>query len=169
MSIEGELLQLARDRENKTQDSLAQLLLEPPDRLRRQMRAYFARKAECHRIRRTNEKIPQLTTVQGGLNELACPGLEFLSGTRLEFKMRLEEDRRGWLLKQFQFHVFPPGARRVPMLQIHLNIGASHDPLTVPRCHMHIGDSRAHVPFPIIHPGLILYLICEHIEPELGA
>jgi hypothetical protein len=29
---------------------------------------------------------------------------------------------------------------------------------------MHIGDSRAHVPFPIIHPRLILYLICERIE-----
>ncbi|MEK7753768.1 MAG: hypothetical protein AAB654_17735 [Acidobacteriota bacterium] len=69
-------------------------------------------------------------------------------------------------LKQFQFRVFLPGACSVRKLRIHLNPGDSHRPLTVPRCHMHIGDSRAHVPFPIIHPRLILYLICEHVEKD---
>jgi hypothetical protein len=87
LSIEDELLRLARDREATTDTALGEMVFERPDLLGKQMRVYFARKVECHRIRRTNEKIPQLTTVQGGLNELACPGLEFLSGTRLEFKM----------------------------------------------------------------------------------
>ncbi|MCX6636962.1 MAG: hypothetical protein NT090_18050 [Acidobacteria bacterium] len=83
--------------------------------------------------------------------------------------MRLDEDQRGWLLKQFQFHVFLPGARSVQMVRIHLNSEAWHDPLAVPHCHLHIGGSHAHVPFPIIHPQLILYLICEHIDPDFGA
>src|SRR5207248_9864326 len=32
------------------------------------------------------------------------------------------------------------------------------DPLAVPRCHMHIGDSKAPVPFPLMDPRLILHL-----------
>jgi hypothetical protein len=32
-----------------------------------------------------------------------------------------------------------------------------------------IGDSQAHVLFPIMSPRLIVHLICEHIEPDLGA
>lgn len=169
MSIEDELLRLAREREATTETALGEMVLERPDHLVRQMRAYLSRQVDHGRIRRTNEKIPRLATVQDGLNELTCPGLEFLSGARLEFKMRLENDQQRWLMKQFRFHVFLPGARGVRSVRVHLNPGAWHDPLTVPRCHLHIGDSRAHVPFPIIHPRLILHLICEHIEPDFGA
>jgi hypothetical protein len=138
--------------------------LDPPHILGRQLRDYLSRQVDRGRIRHANEKIPQLNRLPESLSELACPGLEFLSGARLEFKIRLERDQRGWLVTQFQFHVRLPQPCAFGMLRIHLNPGASHDPLTVPRCHMHIGDSRAHVPFPIMHPRLILYLICEHIE-----
>jgi len=58
--------------------------------------------------------------------------------------------------------------RQVKMLRIHLNGEPWYDPLTVPRCHLHIGDSRAHIPFPVTNPRLILHLLCEHIEPDLG-
>jgi hypothetical protein len=54
------------------------------------------------------------------------------------------------------------------MVRSHLNEISSHDPLAIPRCHMHIADSEAHVPFPVMNPRLILYLICEHIEPDFG-
>ena len=50
-----------------------------------------------------------------------------------------------------------------------LNAHSWHDPFARPRCHMHIGNSQAHVPFPAMDPRLILYLICEHIEPDVGA
>jgi hypothetical protein len=169
LSIEDELLALAKAHEATTETALREMVLARPDLLGRQMRAYLSRQVDYRRIERTNEKILQLTTVQDRLNELACPELELSSGARLEFKMRLEEDQRGWLLKQFRFHVFLPGARSVQMVRIHLNSEAWYDPLTVPRCHMHIGDSHAHVPFPIMHPRLILHLICKHIEPDFGA
>jgi hypothetical protein len=54
------------------------------------------------------------------------------------------------------------------MIRIHLNREGGHDPLNVPQCHFHIGDSKAHVPFPIMSPRLMVHLICEHIEPDLG-
>jgi hypothetical protein len=97
VSIENELLRLAREREAKTEGALAEMLLEPPDRLRRQLRAYLSRQVDRGRMKRTDEKIPQLAAIQGGLNELACPKAEFSSGARLEFKIQLEEKQRGWL------------------------------------------------------------------------
>jgi hypothetical protein len=169
MSVEEELLQIARERDAATEIALAELMLEPPDLLRRQFRVYLSRQVDYGRIRRTNERIPQLITVQGGLNELSCPELEFSSGVRLGFNIRLEEQQRGWLVKQFKFSVLLPERRGIRTVQIHLNAAGSHDSLNVPRCHMHIGNSRAHVPFPVMNPRLILHLICEHIEPDVGS
>lgn len=169
MSTEDELLRLAREREAKIDGSLGEMLLEPPDRLRRQLRAYLSRQVDRGRMKRTDEKIPQLAAVQGGLHELACPEAEFSSGARLTFDIQLEEKQRGWLLKRFRFHVRLPQPRSIDMVRIHLNPETWHDPLAVPRCHMHIGGSQAHVPFPVMDPRLILHLVCEHIEPYVGA
>jgi hypothetical protein len=166
VSIEDELLRLAREREAKTERALAEMLLEPPDLLRRQLRDYLFRQVDRQRMERANEKIPQLAVVEGGLNELACPEAEFSSGARLEFKIQLEEKQRGWLVKRFRFHVHLPRARSINMVLIHLNAEAWHDPLVVPRCHLHIGDSQAHVPFPIMDPRLILHFICEFAGRE---
>ena len=168
MSIEDELLRLARERDTATEAALAGLMLEPPNILRLQLRAYLSRQVDHGRIRRTDEKIPQLAKVQGGLDELSCPELEFSSGVRLTFNIQLEEHQRGWLVKRFKFHVHLPQPRSIKMVRIHLNAAVMQDPLTAPRCHMHIGDSRAHVPFPVMNPRLILRLICGHIEPDLG-
>lgn len=168
MSIETELLWLAREHEAKTERALAEMLLESPDQLRRQLRAYLSRQVDHGRMERTDEKIPQLAALQGGLNELACPEAKFSSGARLEFKIQLEEQQRGWLVKRFRFHVYLPGERCIDKVLIHLKAEAWHDPLVVPRCHMHIGDSQAHVPFPIMDPRLILHLICKDVEPDFG-
>jgi hypothetical protein len=168
VSIEDELLRLARERETKADSALAEMVMEPPNQLLRHLRAYLARQVDHGRIKRTNERILQLAAVQGGLNELACPGVHFSSGARLEFNLQLEDMQRGWLVKRFRFHLRLPRARSINMIRIHLNAEAWHDPLAVPRCHMHIGDSQAHVPFPITDPRLILHLICENVEPNLG-
>jgi hypothetical protein len=162
------LLQLAREREARTEDALAGILLEPPDRLQRELRHYLSRQVDYDRMKRTDEKIPQLTQVQGGFNELACPDAEFSSGARLEFRIQLETSQCGWLVKRFRFHVYLAQARSIDMVRIHLNEETPHDPLTVPRCHMHIGNSRAHIPFPIMDPRLILHLICDYLEPDFG-
>lgn len=142
--------------------------LEPPSRLLRQLRADLSRQVDKGRIGRMIEKIPRLDTVEGGLNELTCPRLTFSSGTKLDFKIQLEEHQAGWLVKRYQFHVHLPDERRIKMVRIHLNLDPSHDPLKTPRCHFHIDESKAHIPFPIINPRLILHLICEHIEPDFG-
>lgn len=168
MSIEDELLRLARERESATGDALNEMILDPPHLLGRQLRAYLARQVDRGRIRRPDDRIPQLATVQGGLNELTCSGLEFTSDARLEFRIQLQEDQPGWLVKRFRFHVHLPQRRSINMVRIHLNAEAWHDPLSVPRCHMHVGGSRAHVPFPVTDPRLILHLVCEHIEPDFG-
>src|SRR6266849_9464551 len=104
MSFEDDLLRLAREREAETNAALVQMLLEPPDRLRRQLRAYLARQADRGQMKRTNEKIPKIATVQEGLNELACPELEFSSGARLRFDIQVEQEQRGWLVRRFRFH-----------------------------------------------------------------
>jgi hypothetical protein len=162
------LLQLAREREDRTGGALAEMLLEPPDQLQREVRHYLSRQVDYDRMKRTDEKFPQLTQVQGGLNELACPGAEFSSGARLEFCVQLKETQQGWLVKRFRFHVHLAQARSIDMVRIHLNEVTSYDPLAVPRCHMHIGNSRAHIPFPIMDPRLTLHLICDYLEPDFG-
>jgi hypothetical protein len=142
--------------------------LESPDRLRRQLRADLGRQVDKGRIKHTNEKIPELETIEGGLNELICRNLTFISGARLDFKLQLKHGQRGSLVKQFQFHIKLPDERKVKMVRIHLNVDTSHDPLKTPRCHFHVDDSKAHVPFPTMNPRLILDLICEHIERDFG-
>lgn len=169
MSIEDELLVLARQRDEETQGALARMLLDPPHILGRQLRDYLSRQVDGGRIPRTNEKIPQLNTLSESLSKLACPGLAFSSGARLKFEIQIQKDQRGCFLRQFQFRLHSPNRPAVEIVRIELKPETQRDPLAVPRCHMHIGDSRAHVPFPIIHPRLILHLICEHIEPDFGA
>ena len=85
MSIEGELLRLAREREAATEDAVNRMLLDTPDSVRRQLRAYLSRQVDCGRMKRTNEKIPRLAANEGGLNQLACPEVQFSSGARLTF------------------------------------------------------------------------------------
>jgi hypothetical protein len=54
------------------------------------------------------------------------------------------------------------------MVRIHLNPQSVRDPLRVPRCHLHIGASHAHVPFPIMPPLLMLDFICTDLEADVG-
>jgi hypothetical protein len=169
VSVEDELLQLARDREAETQVALGGMFLEPPDHLRRSLRDYLSRQVDYARMKRTDDRVPQLATVQGGLVELACLGAKFSDDGRLEFNIQLEQEQQGWLVKRFRFHLRLPSSRNIRMVRIHLNPETWHDPLTVPRCHLHIDDSQAHVPFPIMNPRLVLHLICEHIAPDFGA
>ena len=168
MSIESELLQLAREREAKSEGALAEMLVESPDLLRRQLRDYLFRQVDSGRMKRPDEKILRLNSVQEGFRDLACPKAEFSSGTHLQFNIRFEDTQGGCLVKRFQFIYLSP-ARRIKVVRIELNAEPSRDPLSVPRCHLHIGNSEAHIPFPIMDPRLILYLFCEHLERDFGS
>jgi hypothetical protein len=79
----------------------------------------------------------------------------------------LDREQRGWRVMLFEFHLRLPSERNINMVRIELNSQASYDPL-IPRCHLHVGGSQAHIPFPIMNPRLILSLVCEHIEPDFG-
>ena len=97
---------------------------------------------------------------------MVCEEVEFQSDSRLSFKIKLEYDQRGWLVRQFKFDLLLTG-RSIRRVSIHLNASAAYDdPLKVPRCHFHIGNGKAHIPFPIMSPRLMLHLLCEHIEPD---
>ena len=168
MSIEGELLRLAWEREAATDDAVNRMLLETPDSVRRQIRAYLSRQVDCGRMKRTNEKIPRLAVIEGGLHQLECPEVQFSSGARLTFDIELESKQAGWLVRRFRFHVSLPRPRNIRTVLFHLNAETAHNPLAVPRCHLHIDNSHPHVPFPMMDPRLMLHMICEHVEPDLG-
>jgi hypothetical protein len=165
---EDELLRLARGREAASERALAEMFLETPDILGRHFRYYLKRRVHLHRMTPIGENVLTLTALTGGVNELACPEAMFSSGARLTFNIQLQPGQRGWCVLRFKFHLHLASSRGIKMVRIDLNPQTWHDPLTVPRCHMHIGDSRAHVPFPIMNPRLILHLLCEHIEPDFG-
>jgi hypothetical protein len=144
------------------------MVLDHPGTLRKQLRHYLAEQADRGRLTKTYDNVPRLDTLDERLQELVCEEVEFRSDSRLSFKIKLEHEWRGWLVKQFKFELLLAG-RGINRVSIHLNPEGGHDPLKVPRCHFHIGDSKAHVPFPIMSPRLMLHLLCEHIEsdPEL--
>jgi hypothetical protein len=87
----------------------------------------------------------------------------------LDFNICMKKQQAGWRITQFKFHLRLPAERKVGMVRVHLNVERARDPLLVPRCHMHIGrGKRAHVPFPIMSPRLILQLVCDVMEPDVG-
>jgi len=167
LSWEDELKVLARDRENAHhQLSLSQMIVDQPGTLRRQLRHYLAEQANRARLKQTYD-VPRLSTLEGGLQELVCEEIQFRSDSRLSFNIQIEQVQGGWLVTRFKFHLHLAN-RRINMLRVHLNQESGYDPLNVPRCHFHIGDSKAHIPFPLMSPRLTLYLLCEHVEPDVG-
>ncbi len=169
MSIEDELKQLALEREEACESALNKLDLDPPGLLLRQMRAYLAEEVDRGRIKRFIDKAVQLSHQDDGTQELECPSIQFVSGSSLDFKVGVKEQRSGWRITQFKFHLHLSPTRKVSMVRVHLNGERTRDPLIVPRCHLHIGGGkRAHVPFPIMSPRLTLQFVCSVIEPDIG-
>jgi hypothetical protein len=169
LSIEDELQRLALEREDSFESALDELDLDPPDFLRRQMRAYLAEQEDHGRIKRFAEKSVQLSQRTDGIQELECQAVQFASGSSLDFNVRMKKRQTGWRITQFKFHIHLPPARKVNMVRVHLNTTRNRDALTVPRCHLHIGGGkRSHIPFPIMSPRLTLHLVCDVIEPDVG-
>jgi len=167
LSLEDELLSMAWERESVSEANVANMWLDHPGKLRRQLRSDLARQVDLKKLKRSDDRVVNLNPGTNSLQELVCPGVEFWSDSKLNFKVELEELQQGWIVKRFQFHLHLSG-RNIQMVRIHLNQRVGRDPLKVPRCHFHIGDSKAHIPFPIMSPRLMVHLICEHIEPDLG-
>ncbi len=167
MNPEDELLLMARERESASEASLASMWLDHPSKLRLQLRSDLARQVDLDRLKRSDDRVVSLNPPANGLQELVCPDVEFRSDSKLNFKIELKGLQQGWLVRRFWFHLHLSG-RKIQMVRIHLNDKVGHDPLRVPRCHFHVGDSKAHIPFPIMSPRLMVHLICEHIGPDLG-
>jgi hypothetical protein len=167
LSWEDDLLSMAWERERASEATIATTLLEHPGRLRRELRHDLARQADFGRLKHSDDQVVNLSPPINSRQALTCPEVEFCSDSKLNFMIELEQQQQGWLLKRFKFHLHLP-TRRIQVIRIHLNEQVERDPVRVPRCHFHIGDSRAHIPFPIIGPRLMVHLICEHIEPDLG-
>jgi len=167
LSLDDELLFLAREREGVSEANLANMWLDHPSKLRLQLRSDLARQVDLGRLKHSDDRVVNLNSLANGCQELVCPAIEFQSDSMLNFKIELEVLQKGWLVRRFQFHLQLSG-RSIQMVRIHLNHKIGHDPLRIPRCHFHIGDSKAHIPFPIMSPRLMVNLICEHIEPDLG-
>jgi len=139
----------------------------------RYLRTYLRDQLDLRRVKGPVDRLIKLSRVEGGIDELECPSVQFVSESRLEFKIRLEPNPPGWRVRQFMFHLNLPARRAVTMVRIHLNHQQGHDPVSVPRCHLHIGrgaePGKAHIRFPVMSPLLMLHLICEVIEPDFAA
>jgi hypothetical protein len=144
------------------------MMFDHPSKIRLQLRSDLARQVDLGRLKRSDDRVIQLSPPANDLQQLTCPTVEFFSDSTLAFEILLERLQRGWLMKRFKFDLHLSGRRGIRMIRIHLNEKVGHDPVKVPRCHFHIGDSKAHIPFPIMSPRLIVHLICEHIEPDVG-
>jgi hypothetical protein len=167
LSWEDELQRLARDREVAYESSLSRMIVDEPGMLRRQLRTYLGMQTDYRKLKRTYDDAPRLNTIEGGFQELVCEEIEFQTDSRLSFRILMEPNQTGWLVKRFEFDLYL-ARRSINMIRIHLNQEAGRDPLRVPRCHFHVGNSKAHIPFPIMSPRLMLPLICEDIEADVG-
>jgi hypothetical protein len=167
LTWEEELESPALVREAAYEASLLQMDLDQPGMLLRRIRHYLAEQTNRGRLKRTYDDVPKLETHSGGIQELICEEVEFRSESKLRFNIQLEQLQEGWRVKRFKFHLHLAG-RRIEMIGIHLNQARGRDALNVPRCHLHIGDSQARIPFPIMSPMLMIHLICENLEPDLG-
>lgn len=169
MTVESELQRLALERAEAYETAISALDLGDPARVYRQIRAYLAELEDHGRIKRFRENMLPLRAAQDGVQELRCVPIELTSGSRFEFTIKMRQQQGICRLIEFEFHLNLPPARNVDMVRIHLIPERPRDPLQVPQCHMHIGGGeRAHVPFPIMSPRLILHLVCEVIEPDIG-
>lgn len=166
MIIEDTLIKLARAGEDRFDASLAQIEIESPSRLCRELRFYMAELAN-RRILKRSDDAPQLKTISDLAQQITCPKAEFTSGATLMFEIELQKDQGNWSVRHCQFDLRLFG-RKVEMASVHLRPEATHEPHRVPRCHLHVRPSHVHIPFPATDPRLILYLMCEHVEPDLG-
>lgn len=167
MSLDDELIALAREHEKSYELTRTCTIHESPSMLLRQLRAYLARLADHRKLKRTYEQ-PRSETKTNNITALIAEGIEFASDSVFSFKIFLEQRQHGWLMREFEFHLALVG-RRVQHIRIHLKRDGAYDPLRVPRCHVHIDTSDPHIPFPIMNPRLTVHLICEHIEPNIGS
>jgi len=170
--LAAELDRLAREREEACEAALSTMQLEAAGQLLRELRTYLSRQQDHRWIKGPVDKAIGLRRLEGGVDELDCPSVEFVSESRLEFTIRLEPRPPAWRIRQFRFHLYPPRHRDIGTLRIHLNPQRWHDSLRVPRCHFHVARGResgkAHIPFPVMNPLLMLHLICEVIEPDFA-
>ena len=106
MGLDDKLLALARERDASFDAAIRELAIEAPHVLRSQMRAYLATQVDLHRIPRTNEGWIEQRTGTGGIEQLICPKVEFVSEARLEFKVELVSHMHRWLVQRFQSTYF---------------------------------------------------------------
>lgn len=169
MTLEDELVELARERDTAMQAALDNLDTGEPHHLLRHLRHYLSRQADHNRLGKFRENTISLEMLSQDLQELVCQRLKFVSGSELMFRIELQKQQSGWFVKRFQFHVKLNQPRTIKTVRIHLNAKDMFDALSIPRCHLHLDTSRPHVPFPVLNPRLILHFVCEHLEPDLAA
>ena len=159
------LSELASRRDTDVQNAITEMVLDPPNSILREMRFYLSRRVDSRRIENISEKVIVLNVRNHGITALICPEIEFLSGAKLKFEVEMESTQVGWKVKSFEFHLSLPEST-VKMIQFHMMGKEPINSLDVPRCHLHIGTSKTHLPFPFMDPRLILYLICDHLERD---
>ena len=106
MSLEDELLSMARERETVSEANVANMWLEHPGKLRLQLRSDLARQVDLKKLKRSDDRVVNLNPGTNSPQELVCPGVEFWSDSKLNFKVELEELQQG--SHTFSDHEPPP-------------------------------------------------------------
>src|SRR2546428_2478643 len=112
---------MARERETVSEANVANMWLEHPGKLRLQLRSDLARQVDLKKLKRSDDGVINLHPGTNSLQELVCPGVEFWSDSKLNFKVELEALQQGWIVKRFQFHLHLALTRSIQMVRIHLN------------------------------------------------
>jgi hypothetical protein len=86
LSLEDELLSMARDRESVLEANVASMWLEHPSKLRRQLRNDLTRQVDLRRLKRSEDRVVNLSPPTDGLQEVVWPVVEFWSDSKLNFK-----------------------------------------------------------------------------------
>jgi hypothetical protein len=98
LNAEEDLLHLARDRDSQVEAALGAMSIESPVLLRRQLRQGLSRQIDSGRMKRTEDRVPDLATVQGGSQRIEMPrcggkwtplSRPILAGNKLSFETRL--------------------------------------------------------------------------------
>jgi hypothetical protein len=175
----------ARELDDHTSEKLQELRLPAPSLFLKELRAYLQALTDSRELRKGGVNLPRLNPSPvdfPGCQQIDAgprlfksaspePAIELSSGAKVSLGVTLRPmDTRGSQLVAYRFHLELPHPGIIQYLGIDLNAPkGTYDPLHQPRSHMHPGDHRVHVPYPVMHPLAILDRLIHVVAPSFSA
>lgn len=179
MSLLDEAQERAVQLENKLRDHVDEVALESPTNVFTKLRAYLIKQSdEMHVNNDVSAALKMYREQENNVLISLGPSFDkgptsehfyFDSGARLSFGVTLQQSASRSSLVAFRFHLHLPTGRSPEYLRFDLNPQAHADPLSEPRCHLHLGLDKVRLPLPVLGPFEILDRVFFVVEPALQA